>query len=255
MKTSSLKTTLALGILAAVPVLQAQMVFDATADFSITNGNPNGVWSYGWMPVDFSQFNLLTNGTTAFSGSPGWHGWNGDGTPGIWKNLGVEGWGVPTGFVSVHPGPGEEPAVLRWTSPVPGAARIQGRFLAGDSGTMQVAVRKAETVIWQAPDWGEFELLETVSMGDTVDFAVYGGYGCGNTPLQATVTLDPYEPNQPPRIWTQPVGHTNFVGETVLLNVWAYGSSLLNFQWLRGEAILDGATNRTFATRAEFLRF
>ena len=52
--------------------LQAQIVFDATADFSITNGNPNEAWSYGWMPTDFSVFNLCTTTTTVGGGFPAW---------------------------------------------------------------------------------------------------------------------------------------------------------------------------------------
>jgi|GEM_PF-3970061 len=33
--------------------------YDATTDFSITNGNPNGAWSYGWMDNHtFSMFSL-----------------------------------------------------------------------------------------------------------------------------------------------------------------------------------------------------
>ena len=165
--------------------LQAQVVFDATADFSITNGNPNGAWSYGWMPTDFSTFNLHTNATTNVNGdSPGW----GDVT-GFWKNLGSAAYGVPTGWLSLHPGPGEEPSVVRWTSPLLGSARIQGRFLAGDSGSMLVAVRMNGQAVWQATDSGAFDLLRSVVAGDTVDFAVYGGYWAGNTPLEATIAL------------------------------------------------------------------
>lgn len=33
--------------------------FDATDSFTALNGNPNGAWSYGWMPTDFSQFNSM----------------------------------------------------------------------------------------------------------------------------------------------------------------------------------------------------
>ena len=35
----------------AAAQVQAQIVYDATADFSIANGNPNGAWSYGWMSL------------------------------------------------------------------------------------------------------------------------------------------------------------------------------------------------------------
>ena len=173
------------GAFAAAQV-QAQIVFDATADFSITNGNPNGAWFYGWMPTDFSVFNLHSNATANINGrSPGW-----DSVASVWKNLGGEVYEVPTGWLSLHPGPGEEPSVVRWTSPSFGLAHIQGRFLPGDiHGFMLVAVRQGGQTLWRASDSGAFELLANVVGGDTVDFVVYGGYAHGNTPLEATVAL------------------------------------------------------------------
>jgi formylglycine-generating enzyme required for sulfatase activity len=242
MKTSPLAQTLAIGMIASVLPLHAQTVFDPTADFSITNGNPNGVWSYGWMPTDFSVFTLYTR--TGHGSEPTHVAWFGDG-PNLWKNVGgEEGYGVPPGFLSLHPGPGYEPSVLRWTAPSDGWAHVQGRFLAGDEGTMLVAVRGKGRAIWQGIDSGAFDFLEPVTGGEAIDFAVYGGYGCGNTPLETTITLDS-TPNQPPRIWTQPVGQTSFVGETVRLNVFATGSWPFTYQWLKGEVEIDGATNST----------
>jgi hypothetical protein len=41
-----LPSLLLLGALGAASLLQAA-IYDAVGDFSITNGNPNGVWSYG----------------------------------------------------------------------------------------------------------------------------------------------------------------------------------------------------------------
>jgi hypothetical protein len=177
----------------ATSTVSGQLIFDATADFSVINGNPNGVWSYGWMPTDFTAFNLYTNNHCVAAASPlHWFGFfEGTCTPCVWKHmLGGTAWGVPPGWVSLHPGPGNEPSVLRWTSPSSGLVRIQGRFLAGDSGTMLVAVRMDGETRWERVDSGEFDLLETVGLGGTVDFAVYGGYCCGNTPLEATITLD-----------------------------------------------------------------
>lgn len=165
--------------------LQAQIVFDATADFSITSGNPNGAWSYGWMPTDFRTFNLHTNATTNVNGdSPGW-----DSVSSVWKNLGNEAYDVPTGWLSLHPGGGEEPSVVRWTSPGLGWAHIHGRFLAGNPGIMLVAVRMNGQAVWQAVDSGAFDLLESILPGDTVDFVVYGGVWAGNTPLEAIISL------------------------------------------------------------------
>ena len=56
---------------------------------------------------------------------------------------------------------------------------------------MLVAVRMGGQAVWQAVDSGEFDLLESVGPGDTVDFVAYGGYWCGNTPLEAIISLTP----------------------------------------------------------------
>jgi hypothetical protein len=156
----------------------------ATDDFSTTNGNPNGNWSYGWMPIDFSTFNLYTT-----HNSYQWYGpLGGDLTPCIWKNTGGLSYGVPAGWLSLHPGPGHEPSVLRWTGLSAGDICISGQFLAGDGGIMTVSVRHNNKEVWTASDSGDFDLTANIMVGDTIDFAVYGGYGYGNTPISATIS-------------------------------------------------------------------
>jgi hypothetical protein len=54
---------------------------------------------------------------------------------------------------------------------------------------MQVAVRLDNQPWWQATDSGSFDLITNVASGTTIDFAVYGGYGFGNTPISATISL------------------------------------------------------------------
>jgi hypothetical protein len=165
---------------------------DPTSDFTITNDNPNGVWSYGWMQVGFvGPLVLYTN--TISSPAPNWQGRLGrDGTPAIWKNTtGVKSYGIPPGSLALHPGPGTEPSVLRWTAPAGGHVQVQGQFEAGDSGSMQVAVRLAGQPWWSSVDAGAFDLQTNLAAGATVDFAVYGGYYGGNTPLSVLITLTP----------------------------------------------------------------
>jgi hypothetical protein len=157
---------------------------NATDDFSTIRGNPNGSWSYGWMSTDFSKFNLYTT-----HNSYQWYGpLGGDRTPCIWINTNGMSYGVPTGWLSLHPGPGKEPSVLRWIAPVAGNIQIIGQFLPGDSGNMIVAVRHKSEIIWTATNSGSFDLNTKVAAGDTIDFAVYGGYGFGNTPISATIS-------------------------------------------------------------------
>jgi hypothetical protein len=95
---------------------------------------------------------------------------------------------VPTGWLSLHPGPGTEPSVLRWTAPVAGNVHVTGQFLAGDSGIMTIAVRHNSQEVWKATNSGSFDLNIKISAGDNVDFAVYGDYGYGNTPISATIS-------------------------------------------------------------------
>jgi hypothetical protein len=160
-----------------------EQTYTAVDDFSTENGNPNGVWSYAWMPTDFSSFNLYTN-----HNSYQWYGWGSDNSPCIWLNTGAPAYGVPTGWLSLHPGNGYQPSVLRGTAPVAGNVSVTGEFLAGDSGIMEVAVRLDNQPWWQATDSGSFDLITSVVSGTTIDFAVYGGYGFGNTPISATIS-------------------------------------------------------------------
>ncbi|WP_172452664.1 PEP-CTERM sorting domain-containing protein [Chromatium okenii] len=187
-------STLAITLGLSVTTVKATTIWDPVTEFSINNGNPNGVWSYGWMPTNFSSFNPYTNvrPTTPY---PGWYRPGSSGeylTPTIMRNdSGTQAWGVAPGQLTLHPGRSYEPSVLRWTAPanITGSVTIQGLFLAGDSGQMQVDVRRNGVEIWQAQDHGAFDLVANVVSGDTLDFAVYGGWAYGNTPLAALLTL------------------------------------------------------------------
>jgi len=141
------------------------------------------------MATDFTGFTLYTNSGLGDGVSPLWYGWGVDHTPGIWLNLsGGAINGVLPNQLSLHPGNGTEPSVLRWTSPTTGYWSVTGAFLPGDSGTMQVGVRTADTWLWQATDQGSFDLVLRVAGGATIDFAVYGGYAFGSTPVAVTVS-------------------------------------------------------------------
>ncbi len=214
--------------------------FDATSAFTIANGNPNGVWSYGWMPTDFSTFNLDTVGEQRWHG-PAWSRVSG-GEPVIWKNTTTSTqWGVPVGWLSLHPGGGNIPSVLRWTAPAPGVAHVVGQFLPAGA-VLPVAVRLNGQPWWTAPDYGSFDLTSSVSAGSTIDFAVYGGYISGNTPLEANITLALSE-TFPPTILVQPTNQVVTATRDVALAVNAFGSEPLHYQWCFTNAPLAGATD------------
>ena len=48
-------------------------IFDVSADFSVTNGNPNGAWTYGWSTTLTSTLNLYPNGFVDGNGIQGWN--------------------------------------------------------------------------------------------------------------------------------------------------------------------------------------
>lgn len=162
-------------------------LYNPNADFSATNGNPNGVWAYGWMPTDFSIFNFNDTNSVS-SGLPGWS--ESSNTSNIWKNTGTgTAYGALPGQIALHPGNGTEPSVLRWTAPVDGRYRVIGQFFAGDSGSMLVGVRQDDTWLWQGTNAGAFDLNAVLYADDAIDFAVYGGYTYGNTPLDVNILL------------------------------------------------------------------
>lgn len=120
--------------------------------------------------------------------------------PVVWLNTGSYRTGVQTGQLSLHPGPDGEDALLRWTAPsdVSGLCSIEGQFLPGDSGIMQVAIFENgnwASPLWTGTDSGTFNLSEPLTAGDTIDFGVYGGFSSGNTPLEATITVPVPEPS------------------------------------------------------------
>ena len=160
--------------------------YNLTDEFSSTN-NPNGVWSYGSSPTDFTQFVLATS-----SDLTDWVGENG---ASIWMNTSTSGsYGVNPGQVSLHPGSKPNPVIVRWIAPSAGTATISGQFFSGDRGTPSIAIFKnldANAMLWSGFDSGSFDLTTIVAKDDTIDFTVYGDYYYGNTPLDANITLVP----------------------------------------------------------------
>jgi hypothetical protein len=176
----------------------AETIWDVNADFSNANGNPNGAWSYGWVSDSVFQLYQITTEGGLNGASPGWCGPYG-GVPTIWKNTGSFVNGVQTGQLSLHPGNDGEMSVAQWTAPADwsGDASIQGQFLPGDFGIMDVGIftnGNWSSLLWGATDSGTFNLSMPVVAGDTIDFGVYcepGDYSYGNTPLEATITAVP----------------------------------------------------------------
>lgn len=159
--------------------------YSAALDYSIKNGNPNGAWSYGWMPNDFSSFNAYTGQTT----SSGFILWTSSpSSPSLFRNDSSNtAFGVSPGQISLHPSSTKQPSVLRWTAQKESTYIISGKFYSGDSGEMKVGVRQASNWLWQGTDSGAFNIEKKLSASDTIDFVVYGNYSSGNTPIDVTI--------------------------------------------------------------------
>ncbi len=183
-------------IFAALAVQAAAVVYDPTVEFSITNGNPNGVWTYGHAEnLTLTDFSANFAAMTFTYGPDGFGiGWAGQEIvgPSIGLNTStIVQYGVQPGMLTQHPGPLHQPSLLRFTAPEASTADIVGEYFAGDDGAMLLAVLIKGTAVWTATNAGAFDLDATLQAGDTIDFAVYGGYGFGNTPLALTITTVP----------------------------------------------------------------
>ncbi|HEY3243212.1 MAG TPA: hypothetical protein VGM03_07660 [Phycisphaerae bacterium] len=171
-------------------------VYDVVADFSATN-NPTGTWSYG-STASLGGFDLYTAVIPGSDGaSPVWLRNPAELFVGplVWKNLGAPAYGVPTGKVSLHPGPTDFSGV-RWTSPESGLATVTGAFGAGDIGLVSVWILQDSSIIFQtsgAASTEAFALTTLVAPGTTVDFVVgnFDGIFADNTPLSATISVVP----------------------------------------------------------------
>lgn len=183
------------GLLAVTASARAEL-YDVTASFSTTNGNPNGAWSYGWVNNNAFQSYALTSQADAV-GYLAWYGplvQSGNEYPVIWKNVSLPTiYGVATGQLALQCGPGGEMSAARWSdiAGFSGNAVVDGQFLAGDSGIPLVGIFKNGdwgSPIWTSANSGTFHLSVPVTPGDTLTFGVYSGFSAGTTPLLATVT-------------------------------------------------------------------
>jgi hypothetical protein len=141
-----LRVTLVVAGLSVGHVAKADLIFDATADFSATN-NPNGVWSYGQSATLTSAFQLYTQHglnnenhppadllDTWNAGTGGNHLYpsvlhNGTGSP-----ISSDGFTYPAGQLGFHPGPAGQYSVVRFTVPTSGLYSLTSAYNALDPG-------------------------------------------------------------------------------------------------------------------------
>lgn len=151
------KLLLVFVVLLTASASKAMADYNASRDFSITNGNPNGVWGYGhsttlggaYLPNVYAV-PLVANVVDFWSADI-----NGSLTPHVSKN--VINAIVPIGTVVLqplqllmHPGPNNEYSVLRFNAPCCGQYDFTAGFVGVDwiGTTTDVHILKNGVVIW-----------------------------------------------------------------------------------------------------------
>ena len=183
----------------SLPLAGQAATYDATTDFSITNGNPNGVWSYGYETTLGGPLNLYVNSGTE-NGNLFWR------TNAI-TNLGapvdavnpdnVQHGLLPPHTLDFHPGGNGEFSIFRFTAPSTGAYVLTSSFGALDSGGTDVhvllnGIPLTSMEISPSSPSGSFNAPLVLTTGEFVDFAVGvgtdGNFFSDSTSLSATFT-------------------------------------------------------------------
>ncbi len=186
--------------------------FDAVTDFTIT-ANPNGAWSYGYIPRGSAgPFTAFAIATLSTGGIVGWDQWGDNGdfyAPSVVHNSSgatilFSGVTLPTTLLSVHPTLGDN-GVVRWTVPTAGNYQVNGHFEGiasfvvgsdtfGTTTRAFIVAAGMTTFDEQVTGFGiqhPFSFTAMLNAGDTVDFEVdrdtnpCGGSGYCNGDEQA----------------------------------------------------------------------
>ena len=182
---------------AAAPLARADTfaipTADLAGDFSSID-NPNGVWRYGWSMTLGSSL-ILSSSSRTRDGVDQWPGdLAADGNPAEYhngtSNVILVGGGArfEPGQFGLHPGPGGEYAVVRYTAPSAGTVSISAAFSGQDTtGTSSdvhvllngISLLDAFVEGNGARSLVPFDRTLTLKNGDTLDFAV--GFGSNGT--------------------------------------------------------------------------
>jgi hypothetical protein len=195
--------------------------YNAEKDFSITQGNPNGVWSYTWSSSLDSTQTLYSITQTNVNGGTvqAWcYSTGGTPIPLVEENatastqLGV----LPPETLAFHPGYQSQFSHVVWNAPANGSCAVSAPFfsLGGGNTEVYVVFRSGGTSnqLWSGNIVGattnlSFTTNLTVNAGDQIDFSV--GVG-GDSPNDDTTGLAPQinftgTPSQPPQFAAIPI--------------------------------------------------
>jgi hypothetical protein len=190
---------------------------DIAASFSGTS-NPNGAWSSGTYLESGPTFTVFAfNNTAVLSGIsaacgalPNWSGATNGFPVVVGNNSGLSvtcgSWTLPTDTLNLHPtNTAGLDSDVRWTAPAAGTYMINGSYSALDSTTTHDSILVngisafSTDINYLLNPSTIFSLTETLTAGDTIDFAVNCCSGLDqtfnndSTGLQGSITL-----NSPP---------------------------------------------------------
>jgi len=207
-------------LIAPAPVTAA-IVYNANTDFSIVNGNPNGVWTYGYLNNAGNSFTKYTRSTAAWHGNENLKAWSqfmydsnaysvvGKNPSGSVQSESPGGsQAIDPGQLFTHPGNGGEKGTFRFTAPSSGTVNIIAGFQAADTtgGSRDVHVYingidqiPGSTIVGSkgiAPPVSYSGTNIPVIAGTTIDFSVgyISDYNNDQTTLQAVVNFSPTLP-------------------------------------------------------------
>ncbi len=193
-----------------VPII----TYDAVIDFSPTS-NPSGVWSYGYKANDTAPFEQYLVSGFPWADTQSWSSFkNGYCCPLVAANtagttISYNGSVIhPADLLNLHPGPGGDWSVVRWTAPASGNYRIRGRFqgldTAGTTTSLQILRNGAAVQTGDINSYGvptAYDFTVSVAVGETFDFAVNfgnnGNFGNDSTGLAAIIATVPPPPPSP----------------------------------------------------------
>jgi hypothetical protein len=183
---------------------RASSVYDANADFTAGSTNPNSVWTYGYTAILGGSF--ITHGeyytdsvgfawrTNLSSGAPAFNHFNVGGIA-----------GALAGETTLHPGPNNEYAVLRFTTPVAGSYDVVASWRGpGDFGETDLQLLLNSNTGSPLGFTNSTTLSGTIQLssmllnvGDTIDLSVgtLGNFLSDNTPVNLTITQSIPEPS------------------------------------------------------------
>ncbi len=186
--------------LAAMTLSSAFALWNYAEDFSVGNGNPNSVWTYGVKGSDSPTGNFLAFPDHGSNST--WLYWIDNahqllGAPAATKNIGSTSInGIAPGEGNMHPGPNGEVVTVRWTAPTSGVFRIFGVFGVGDGGAIDAFVGTPTSLILEHRatfDSVGFDFTRSLNAGDSIDFGVgsAGSFYYDSTPLHASIEAVP----------------------------------------------------------------